>query len=103
MYHKISNTVGKYAKAYGQSSPEPIILPSYKTCNTHCCIEYKKQVITLPPAFVVFMMMIFMHTHKNPCITYLCVAHAINSMAEKVPIKVKIQSSVVIFFNLNNW
>ncbi len=24
-------------------------------------------------------------------------------MAEKVPIKVKIQSSVVIFFNLNNW
>jgi hypothetical protein len=32
----------------------------------------------------------------------LCVAHAINSMAEKVPIKVSIQSSVVIFFNLNN-
>ena len=85
MYKKIGQSVSENPQADGQSGPKAKIAPTYKTTNAHQRIKKKKVIVSFPPTAVVFMV-----------ITYLWVNHAINSIMQKVVMKINIQSTVVI-------
>lgn len=63
---KISNAIGENPKSYRQTSPKTEITPPNKTTDANKSIKNEKVIISLPPATVIFVVMVFMQFPKKP-------------------------------------
>ena len=59
MHYKIGSTIRHNSQTYGKSGPKTFVTPEIKTGHTNDRIEYKKGIITFKPAFVIFVMVVF--------------------------------------------
>ena len=59
MHYKVSSTIRHNSQAYRKSGPKAFITPEIKTGHADDRIEDKKGIIALKPAFVVFVMVVF--------------------------------------------
>jgi hypothetical protein len=59
VHHKVGKAVGKNTQAYGKAYLQNIILPQQEKPNAYNGIKYKKGIVALKPAVMVFAVVVF--------------------------------------------
>lgn len=65
VHQKIGASIGHNPQSYGPSLPKACVYSGHNETHTHHCIENKKSVISLKPAVMVFLVVVFVKAPKE--------------------------------------